>query len=72
MPIYEYECEKCHRRTTLMCPIEERDNPPRCLYCGGKYRRVFSPPRLIIVKGSHYVTDEAHKRGAIREEDIKL
>lgn len=40
MPIYEYECEKCHTRFERLVWSSDKDLP-RC-ECGGEARKVFS------------------------------
>ncbi|MFC1945828.1 zinc ribbon domain-containing protein [Chloroflexota bacterium] len=43
MPIYEYECEKCHEKFEMFRSITENDNDVACPRCGGKQtKRVIS------------------------------
>jgi putative FmdB family regulatory protein len=35
MPIYEFECRSCHRKTTSLVLVRERVNEVRCKHCGG-------------------------------------
>ena len=35
MPIYEFECLDCHRRTTALVMVRERISEVRCRKCGG-------------------------------------
>lgn len=35
MPIYEFECLDCHRRTTALVLVRERISEVRCKKCGG-------------------------------------
>jgi putative FmdB family regulatory protein len=35
MPIYEFECRDCHRRTTALVMVRERVSDVRCKKCGG-------------------------------------
>ena len=61
MPLYEYECTKCHRRTEK---IENVSGPhlKKCPHCGGKVESVLTAP-VIQFKGSGwYVTDYAAKK----------
>ena len=63
MPLYEYECTKCHRRTEK---IENVSGPhlKKCPHCGGKVESVLTAP-VIQFKGSGwYVTDYAGKKGS--------
>jgi putative FmdB family regulatory protein len=43
MPIYEYQCEQCHKRTSVLTlRVSERVNPV-CRHCGGtKLSRLMS------------------------------
>lgn len=34
MPIYEYECEKCHRRTSVLTTRVSEKVDPVCRHCG--------------------------------------
>jgi putative FmdB family regulatory protein len=35
MPIYEFECRTCHRKTTALVMVRERVGDVRCRHCGG-------------------------------------
>lgn len=35
MPIYEFECRSCHRKTTALVMVRERIGEVRCRHCGG-------------------------------------
>jgi putative FmdB family regulatory protein len=35
MPIYEFECRSCHRKTTALVMVRERVSEVRCRHCGG-------------------------------------
>jgi putative FmdB family regulatory protein len=39
MPIYEYECEKCRRRTSVLTMRVSEQAEPVCRHCGGKSMR---------------------------------
>jgi putative FmdB family regulatory protein len=48
MPIYEFECRGCHRKTTALVMSRERIGEVRCRACGGAdleklYSRFASP-----------------------------
>ena len=60
MPLYEYECQKCGRRTEK---IESVDGPhlKRCPHCGGKVERLLAPPAIQFKGAGWYVTDYAGK-----------
>ncbi|HSR58151.1 MAG TPA: zinc ribbon domain-containing protein [Candidatus Binataceae bacterium] len=36
MPIYEYECEKCHRRTSVLTTRVSERVDPVCRHCGSR------------------------------------
>lgn len=60
MPLYEYECLKCGRRTER---IESHKGPhlKRCPHCKGKVERVIAPPAIQFKGSGWYVTDYASK-----------
>ena len=62
MPLYEYQCTKCHRRTEK---IESVHGPhlKRCPQCGGKVERLQSAPAIQFKGSGWYVTDYAGKSG---------
>jgi putative FmdB family regulatory protein len=48
MPIYEFECRDCHRKTTALVMVRERIDEVRCKKCGSAsleklYSRFASP-----------------------------
>ena len=60
MPLYEYECQKCGRRTEK---IESVDGPhlKKCPHCGGKVERLVAAPAIQFKGAGWYVTDYAKK-----------
>ena len=60
MPLYEYECQKCGRRTEK---IENVDGPhlKKCPHCGGKVERLVTAPAIQFKGAGWYVTDYAKK-----------
>jgi putative FmdB family regulatory protein len=60
VPLYEYECVKCGRRTEK---IENVDGPhlKRCPHCGGKVERLVTAPAIQFKGAGWYVTDYAKK-----------
>ncbi len=56
MPIYEYECQKCHLRFELRRGFGE-DGDGFCPQCGSEARRIFSPVPIIFKGPGFYVTD---------------
>ena len=63
MPLYEYECTKCHRRTEK---IETVSGPhlKKCPHCGGKVESVLTAPAIQFKGTGWYVTDYAGKKSA--------
>jgi putative FmdB family regulatory protein len=61
VPLYEYECEKCHRRTEK---IENVNGPhlKKCPHCGGKVERLVSSSAIQFKGSGWYVTDYAGKK----------
>ncbi len=56
MPIYEYDCQKCERRTEVIQRLGER--PIRiCPHCGGKVKKAHSAPAIRFKGSGWYVTD---------------
>lgn len=66
MPLYEYECTKCHKRTEK---IEHVSGPHlrKCPQCGGKVEPVLSPPAIQFKGAGWYVTDYAGKKSSESE-----
>jgi putative FmdB family regulatory protein len=60
LPLYEYECTKCHNKTEK---IERVSGPhlKKCPHCGGKVERVQSAPAIQFKGAGWYVTDYAGK-----------
>ena len=62
MPIYEYDCQSCKKRTEAIQRVGER--PLRiCPHCGGKLKKAFSAPAIQFKGSGWYVTDYAGARG---------
>jgi len=61
VPLYEYECTKCHRRTEK---IENVSGPhlKKCPHCGGKVESVLTAPAIQFKGSGWYVTDYAGKK----------
>ncbi len=56
MPLYEYECKKCHHRFER---IQKFSDPPakKCPDCGGPVEQVISAPAVQFKGSGWYVTD---------------
>lgn len=62
MPLYEYLCEACGRRTEA---LQRLDEPPLtvCPHCEGKLRKLLSAPAFQFKGSGWYLTDYARKSG---------
>lgn len=60
MPLYEYECQKCGKRTEA---LQRFDDPPltACPACGGDLKKLLSAPAVQFKGSGWYVTDYAGK-----------
>jgi putative FmdB family regulatory protein len=60
LPLYEYECRKCGRRTEK---IENVSGPhlKKCPHCGGKVDPLISASAIQFKGSGWYVTDYASK-----------
>ena len=63
MPLYEYKCLKCSRKTEK---IEHVNGPhlKKCPHCGGKVESLISAPAIQFKGSGWYVTDYAGKSPA--------
>jgi putative FmdB family regulatory protein len=60
MPLYEYECKKCHHRFEK---IQKYSDPHmrKCPDCGGRVEMVISAPAVQFKGSGFYVTDYPNK-----------
>jgi putative FmdB family regulatory protein len=58
MPLYEYVCQKCERRTEVIQAFGER-RIRMCPHCGGKVKKAFSAPAIQFKGSGFYITDYA-------------
>jgi putative FmdB family regulatory protein len=63
MPLYEYECKKCHHRFER---IQKFSDPhvKSCPNCAGPVQQVISAPAVQFKGSGWYVTDYAKKSSA--------
>ena len=68
MPLYEYECVKCHKITEK---IENVNGPhlKKCPHCGGKVEQKVSRSAIQFKGSGWYVTDYAAKKPASGSSD---
>ena len=60
MPLYEYKCLKCDRRTEKIEPVAG-PHLKKCPHCGGKVESVITAPAIKFKGSGWYVTDYAGK-----------
>ena len=60
MPLYEYQCKKCHHRFEK---IQKFSDAPmkKCPQCGGSVEQLLSAPAVQFKGSGWYVTDYAKK-----------
>ncbi len=60
MPLYEYQCKKCHSLTER---IQKFSDPPLaiCPHCGGELEQLISAAAVRFKGSGWYVTDYAKK-----------
>ena len=63
MPLYEYQCKKCHSLTER---IQKFSDEPLtvCPHCGGEMEQLLSAPAVQFKGSGWYVTDYAKKAGS--------
>ena len=63
MPLYEYQCKKCHHRFEK---IQKFSDPlvKKCPECGGQVEQLLSAPAVQFKGSGWYVTDYAKKGSA--------
>ena len=48
MPLYEFLCDDCKKKTTILCSISQRDKSRECEYCHSKnVKRLIGKPRRL-------------------------
>lgn len=62
MPLYEYQCLTCGKKTEL---LQAMSDPPLavCPECGGEVKKLISSPAFQFKGTGWYVTDYAGKKG---------
>jgi putative FmdB family regulatory protein len=61
MPIYEYVCGACNKKTEVI----QRVNEPKlrvCPHCGGRLKKAISAPAIQFKGSGFYITDYARAR----------
>jgi putative FmdB family regulatory protein len=60
MPLYEYQCKKCHHRFEKIQKFSD-SHVKRCPECGGPIEQLVSAPAVRFKGSGWYVTDYAKK-----------
>lgn len=62
MPIYEYECLNCGKRTEV---LQRMSDAPlaACPTCGGEVKKLISAPSFQLKGSGWYATDYGSKKG---------
>jgi len=68
MPLYEYECKKCHHRFEKIQKFSDR-MVKKCPDCGGPVEQTISAPAVQFKGSGWYVTDYAKKSSSQSSSD---
>ena len=70
MPLYEYECKQCQRRTEK---IQKFSDPEitECPHCGGPLERVVSAPAISFKGGGWYADGYGNAKPAASKSEGK-
>src|SRR5258708_20057056 len=68
MPLYEYECKKCHHRFEKIQKFSDR-MVKRCQDCGGPVEQMISAAAVQFKGSGWYVTDYAKKSSSQSSSD---
>lgn len=60
MPLYEYECKKCHHRFEKIQKFSD-PHTKKCPKCGGPVEQLISAPTVQFKGSGFYVTDYPKK-----------
>lgn len=60
MPLYEYQCKKCHRLFEIIQKFSDQELS-ECTECGGGLERLLSAPAIQFKGTGWYITDYARK-----------
>ena len=63
MPLYEYQCKKCHHRFEKIQKFSDKPMK-KCPDCGGPVEQMISAPAVQFKGSGWYVTDYAKKGGS--------
>ena len=68
MPIYEYECPKCHKVFEEWVSLSQAHGQEPCPDCGTPSPRLISHTSFVLKGGGWYVSDYGYRKG-IKEGD---
>lgn len=63
MPLYEYECTQCHRRTEKRQKFSDAEIT-ECPHCGGLLERTITAPAVMFKGGGWYADGYGNKAAA--------
>lgn len=66
MPLYEYECQQCHKHTEKRQKFSDPEIT-QCPFCGGKLERVLSAPAFSFAGGGWYKDLYSSNKPAAKE-----
>lgn len=69
MPIYEYECSKCHHIFEEWVKTSEAHNVCVCPECGAPAEHIISNTAFVLKGGGWYVTDYGYRKGVSESGD---
>ena len=70
MPMYEYECQSCHKRFEKLQKYSDKPCT-KCPTCGGALRKLISSPAIQFKGEGFYITDYAKKSAPSEEGSSK-
>jgi putative FmdB family regulatory protein len=62
LPLYEYECARCHTRFEKIEKFGARQTR-KCIKCGARAQRLVAAPAIQFKGAGWYVTDYANRSG---------
>jgi putative FmdB family regulatory protein len=68
MPLYEYQCQKCHHRFEKIQKFSDKPMK-KCPDCGGRVEQMISAPAVQFKGSGWYVNDYAKKSSASSPSD---
>lgn len=70
MPLYDYECRDCKKKTEHFCCVADRPDALPCPKCGGAMRQVILKPAAVfgdeLTKYMRGYVGDAHHSGCLQ------